>query len=107
MIMYAGSEVESGLTSDLLKNPRHPYTKGLIAALPGNSESNSKNLLSIDGMPPELGNFPSGCAFHTRCKYAKESCNGGVPDVINLTPTHRIFCPVNPFTDVSNSGLKP
>jgi oligopeptide/dipeptide ABC transporter ATP-binding protein len=106
MIMYAGSEVESGLTSDLLKNPRHPYTKGLIAALPGNSESNSKNLLSIDGMPPELGNFPTGCAFHTRCKYAKESCKGAIPEAINLDPTHRIFCPVNPFSAAASSGIQ-
>jgi oligopeptide/dipeptide ABC transporter ATP-binding protein len=104
MIMYAGSEVESGATSDLLKNPRHPYTKGLIAALPGNSEVNSKNLLSIDGMPPELGNFPSGCAFHTRCKFAKASCKETLPEVLNLTPNHRIFCPVNPFSELSNSG---
>jgi oligopeptide/dipeptide ABC transporter ATP-binding protein len=104
MIMYAGSEVESGLTSDLLKNPRHPYTKGLIAALPGNSAVNSKNLVSIDGMPPELGNFPTGCAFHTRCKYAKASCKESAPEVLNLTSDHRIFCPVNPFSELSNSG---
>ena len=104
MIMYAGSEVESGLTTDLLRNPRHPYTKGLIAALPGNSASNSKNLLSIDGMPPELGNFPTGCAFHTRCNYAKESCKGAIPEVTNLNSTHRIFCPINPFSEVTNSG---
>jgi oligopeptide/dipeptide ABC transporter ATP-binding protein len=104
MIMYAGSEVESGPTKDLLQNPRHPYTKGLISALPGNSVSNSKSLLSIDGMPPELGNFPSGCAFHTRCTFAKESCKGATPAVTNLTPSHRIYCPVNPFADASNSG---
>jgi oligopeptide/dipeptide ABC transporter ATP-binding protein len=106
MIMYAGSEVESGLTKDLLQNPRHPYTKGLIAALPGNSVSNSKSLLSIEGMPPELGKFPSGCAFHTRCTFAKESCKGETPAVTNLTPSHRIYCPVNPFADASNSGSK-
>jgi oligopeptide transport system ATP-binding protein len=106
MIMYAGSEVESGPTKDLLQNPRHPYTKGLISALPGNSASNSKSLLSIDGMPPELGNFPSGCAFHTRCAFAKESCKGQTPAVTNLTPSHRIYCPVNPFADASNSGSK-
>ena len=104
MIMYAGSEVESGPTKDLLQNPRHPYTKGLIAALPGHSVSNTKSLLSIDGMPPELGNFPTGCAFHTRCTFAKESCKGAIPAVTNLTPSHRIYCPVNPFADASNSG---
>jgi oligopeptide transport system ATP-binding protein len=106
MIMYAGSEVESGPTKDLLQNPRHPYTKGLIAALPGNSVSNSKSLLSIEGMPPELGKFPSGCAFHTRCTFAKESCKSGTPAVMDLTPSHRIYCPVNPFADASNSGSK-
>lgn len=96
MIMYAGSEVESGLTSDLLKNPRHPYTKGLISALPTSSQS-GKKLLTIEGMPPELGMIPSGCAFHPRCTYAKTSCESQIPTSISISTKHRIFCPVNPL----------
>ncbi|MCX6430801.1 MAG: ABC transporter ATP-binding protein [Actinobacteria bacterium] len=102
MIMYAGSEVETGLTSDLLQRPRHPYTKGLIAALPGHTNdaksSQTKRLLSIEGMPPELGNFPSGCAFHTRCNYAIAACKSELPESIQISDSHRIFCPVDPFS---------
>ena len=108
MIMYAGSEVESGLTRDILQKPRHPYTKGLIAALPGytsaSQSANPKSLLSIDGMPPELGNFPSGCAFHTRCNYAVASCKSELPQSIEVSESHRIFCPVNPFLATADSG---
>ncbi len=102
MIMYAGSEVETASTSDLLQRPRHPYTSGLIAALPGHNDvaksSSSKRLLSIEGMPPELGNFPPGCAFHTRCNYAIEACKSALPERIQLSESHRIYCPVDPFS---------
>jgi oligopeptide transport system ATP-binding protein len=101
MIMYAGSEVESGKTEDLLQRPRHPYTRGLIAALPGYTKVaelvQTKKLLSIEGMPPELGNFPSGCAFHPRCTFAKASCAEALPGEVEISDDHRIFCPVNPF----------
>lgn len=108
MIMYAGSEVESGKTSDLLTRPRHPYTKGLISALPGHISStyseHPKGLLSIEGMPPELGNFPAGCAFHPRCKFAVATCKAVTPECIEISESHRIFCPVNPF--LANSGSR-
>ena len=110
MIMYAGSEVESGKTSDLLQRPRHPYTKGLISALPGHKISgaqvNAKQLLSIEGMPPELGNFPTGCAFHTRCTFAVASCKVEMPVQIDVSDNHRIFCPIDPFSDQAGSGDK-
>jgi len=96
LIMYAGSEVETGPTAQLLTSPRHPYTKGLIDALP-NSQSEGKRLLAIDGMPPELGKFPSGCAFHTRCAFAKAECSASSPKKVEITTDRRIFCSVDPF----------
>jgi oligopeptide transport system ATP-binding protein len=96
LIMYAGSEVETGPTPQLLTSPRHPYTKGLIDALP-NSQSEGKRLLAIDGMPPELGKFPSGCAFHTRCAFAKAECSASSPKKVEITTDRRIFCSVDPF----------
>jgi len=96
LIMYAGSEVETGPTAQLLTSPRHPYTKGLIDALP-NSQSEGKRLLAIDGMPPELGKFPSGCAFHTRCAFAKAECSASSPKKVEITADRRIFCSVDPF----------
>lgn len=98
MIMYAGSEVESGLTSDILKNPRHPYTKGLISALP-TSDLSGKTLKTIEGMPPELGKIPSGCAFHPRCSYSLDSCALEIPQAVQISAKHRIFCPVNPLVN--------
>ncbi len=104
MIMYAGSEVESGKTSDLLMNPRHPYTNGLISALPGASKD-GKVLTSIKGMPPELGNFASGCAFHPRCAFAEKSCSDSVPLALQISDTHRIFCPINPLKKSVDIGV--
>jgi len=100
MIMYAGSEAESGKTSDLLLHPRHPYTEGLISALPGFAKE-GKVLTSIRGVPPELGNFPSGCAFHKRCSYAQASCSSEIPTAIQISDSHRIYCPINPLTENS------
>jgi oligopeptide/dipeptide ABC transporter ATP-binding protein len=96
MIMYAGTEVESGPTSQVLTRPRHPYTQGLIDALP-DSGANGKRLIAIEGMPPELGKFPTGCAFHTRCSFARSECKSGTPNKVDIDGTRRIFCTVDPF----------
>ena len=96
LIMYAGAEVETGPTGQLLTSPRHPYTKGLIDALP-NSQGDGKRLLAIEGMPPELGKFPSGCAFHPRCAFAQPGCSAGTPTKVEIEGGRRIFCSVDPF----------
>ena len=98
LIMYAGAEVESGRTSDVLQSPRHPYTRGLINALPKTSGS-GKSLDSIDGMPPELGSVPPGCAFHPRCSFAQESCSTTRPGVFNISRDRRTFCPIDPLVN--------
>ncbi len=105
MIMYAGAEVESGLTSQVLTRPRHPYTRGLIDALP-DSGADGKRLIAIDGMPPELGKFPSGCAFHPRCSFAQSDCKTGTPNKVDIDGSRRIFCSVDPFdTSDSSAGV--
>lgn len=96
LIMYAGAEVETGPTADLLTSPRHPYTKGLIDALP-NSQGDGKRLRAIEGMPPELGKFPTGCAFHPRCEFAQAGCSAGAPTKVEIAGDRRIFCSVDPF----------
>jgi oligopeptide transport system ATP-binding protein len=96
LIMYAGAEVETGPTGQLLTAPRHPYTRGLIDALP-DSQSQGKRLLAIEGMPPELGKFPSGCAFHPRCAFAKAECSAAAPKKVDVSTDRRIFCSVDPF----------
>lgn len=96
LIMYAGAEVETGPTGQLLTAPRHPYTRGLIDALP-DSQSDGKRLLAIEGMPPELGKFPAGCAFHPRCAFAKSECSAAAPKKVEVSTDRRIFCSVDPF----------
>lgn len=78
-VMYAGHIVESGLRHQLLFNPSHPYTVGLLKSLPGFQEKINKRLNSIRGSVPDLVNRPSGCQFHPRCEYAKDICTSKNP----------------------------
>ena len=74
IVMYAGEIIEQGDASELLKNPRHPYTASLIKCVPQLGDSKS-NLHSIKGSPPLLDNLPNGCKFADRCNLKKEECN--------------------------------
>jgi oligopeptide/dipeptide ABC transporter ATP-binding protein len=76
-VMYAGRIVEYGKVSDVFKNPLHPYTKGLMEALP-RADVDVK-VKSIPGTVPDLVSPPSGCAFHPRCPYAMEICKRQAP----------------------------
>ena len=77
-VMYAGKIVESGPTEEIVKNPSHPYTVGLIKALPGALEAGSR-LNQIPGMMPTLTDIPPGCAFHPRCKISEQKCKLETP----------------------------
>jgi peptide/nickel transport system ATP-binding protein len=72
-VVYSGRVVEQATVSDLFADPRHPYTRGLIASIP-NLEESRERLFSIDGSPPALGRLPGGCAFHPRCIHAEARC---------------------------------
>ncbi|RVB22577.1 ABC transporter ATP-binding protein, partial [Mesorhizobium sp. M7A.F.Ca.CA.004.05.1.1] len=72
-VVYSGRVVEQAGVSELFADPRHPYTRGLIASIP-NLEESRERLFSIDGSPPALGRLPGGCAFHPRCIYAAARC---------------------------------
>lgn len=82
-VMYAGRVVEKGLTKDVIGNPQHPYTQGLIAALPEGAKG-SNRLNQIPGMMPTLTNIPSGCAFHPRCPHVMDVCKQYVPELIKV-----------------------
>ena len=94
-VFYAGRIVEAGVRADVLARPRHPYTRGLLDALP-HPEAAASRLLAIRGTPPAPGRIPAGCAFHPRCPYALDSCSESVP---LLAPTNgrMLACPVDPL----------
>ena len=89
-IMYSGSFVELGKTEDIFKNPRHPYTKLLIGALPTVGDKSAKK--GIEGRPPSLKNPPPGCRFAPRCPQAKPECTQSVPQFREIAPGHFAAC---------------
>jgi oligopeptide/dipeptide ABC transporter ATP-binding protein len=72
-VMYGGELVETGAVHEVLLNPRHPYTLGLVRSAP-DVEHVRESLVPIPGSPPSLVNPPSGCRFHPRCAFAEEDC---------------------------------
>jgi peptide/nickel transport system ATP-binding protein len=74
-VMYAGRIIEYGSKDEIIFDPKHPYTKGLIACLPTLENNNKKRLYQIPGVMPSLLNLPTGCYFKERCELADEECN--------------------------------
>jgi oligopeptide transport system ATP-binding protein len=95
-IFYAGRVVESGITRDVLQQPRHPYTRALLDALPHPEARHEQALIAIGGSPPTPGAIPAGCAFHPRCAYLRESCRQEVPALVDVGG-RLLACPVDPF----------
>lgn len=81
MVMYAGEIVETGKTREVINDPQHPYTQGLISALPQQTLP-GRQLKSINGYMPSLLSMPSGCPFHPRCAYASDECREKRPDLV-------------------------
>jgi len=94
IVMYAGNIVEEAQVNAIYKNPLHPYTKGLLNAIPSNQESTGKNLVSIPGMPPDVSNPIEGCSFAPRCEFATEQCRTQKPMLKSYQSdeTHRYAC---------------
>lgn len=80
-VMYAGRIVEIGSTENIVANPLHPYTRGLIKALPG-SRGTGEKLYQVPGSMPNLTEMPKGCAFHPRCELAEGECFTTVPELM-------------------------
>jgi oligopeptide/dipeptide ABC transporter ATP-binding protein len=90
-VMYAGVVVEVAPVEDLFEHRLHPYTKGLLAAIPKVSGQQGK-LETIPGMVPNLINPPTGCRFHPRCKEAMSICSKKRPEMIEERPNHFVAC---------------
>jgi oligopeptide/dipeptide ABC transporter ATP-binding protein len=80
-VMYAGMIVESGPVVEVLSNPRHPYTQGLLAAVPALDAPRDAPLADIPGTVPPPDAWPPGCAFAPRCSRATDRCSQGIPPV--------------------------
>lgn len=90
-VMYSGAVVERSSTQHLFRDPQHPYTIGLLKALPVGQKSETR-LASIPGTPPNPVDLPRGCRFHPRCPIAVTICNDVEPKLINISPGHEVAC---------------
>jgi len=77
-VMYAGRVVEEAPVHDIYARPAHPYTKALLESIP-RLDLKGQQLNVIKGLPPNLTAIPSGCAFHPRCRYARDACRVDPP----------------------------
>lgn len=91
-VMYAGRVIEQGTARDIFKDPRHPYTLGLMASIPRLDQKKGGRLIPIHGQPPDLSNLPSGCPFHPRCPYAEDRCREERPPLMRVSDEHAMAC---------------
>ncbi|HUV73982.1 MAG TPA: ABC transporter ATP-binding protein [Anaerolineae bacterium] len=92
LVMYAGYVVESAEVKDLYRDPRHPYTLGLLASVPRLDDDTRKPLTPILGAPPDQVNLPQGCPFHPRCYYAVYRCSQTMPEPRKVENGHVVAC---------------
>ena len=97
MVMYGGAVVEEAPLVDIYKDPRHPYTIGLLESIPRLNAKNGKRLSTIGGAPPNLAVKPTSCPFAPRCKFRMERCDKELPvltPVLGAEPgsLHRVAC---------------
>lgn len=100
-VMYAGNMVEYARTTSIFENPHHPYTRGLLKAVP--KIGRTDELQSIPGIVPDLVNPPSGCRFHPRCKHAMEICRKDLPPLVEIKSGHYIACYLYGKEDIQNA----
>jgi oligopeptide/dipeptide ABC transporter ATP-binding protein len=90
-VMYAGRLLEIAEVSELLAEPRHPYTVALLESIP-KYQGRGEILMSIPGSPPDMRHPPSGCSFHPRCRFAIEECRRANTPLCEVSPAHFSAC---------------
>ena len=103
LVMYAGFVVESAEVKDLYRDPRHPYTLGLLSSVPRLNDDARQPLTPIVGAPPDQVNLPQGCPFHPRCSYATNRCSQTMPEARKVGSDHLVAC----WVDVPRVSLSP
>lgn len=91
-VMYAGYIVERAVASDLFNRPRHPYTVGLLNAVPRIDQVAKTEMMAIEGHPPNLMSLPVGCPFRPRCSYAVDDCRDSNPVLERVDYRHEVAC---------------
>ncbi|MCP4500157.1 MAG: ABC transporter ATP-binding protein [Deltaproteobacteria bacterium] len=99
LVMYAGTVVEQAPVDAIFDSPKHPYTQGLLKAIPGSSSSEQepdatkrKRLFTIEGNVPSPGKLPTGCRFQDRCPHAQDVCRQQEPELKVREPRHAVRC---------------
>ena len=92
-VMYLGKIVETATTEELFRSPRHPYTRALLSAVPLPDPTAVRDRALLEGDIPSAMNPPSGCRFHTRCRFAREACRHDVPVLARDGMDHATACP--------------
>jgi len=92
IVMYTGNIMETATTVDLFENPKHPYTKGLLKAIPGVNSDESADLYEITGTVPSLFDLPQGCKFNTRCPEVRDICKQKMPELLEVDKGHKVAC---------------
>lgn len=102
-VMYAGRIVERGRRVDVLGAAQHPYTQGLIGAIPGRAKR-GEALAEIPGVVPQPHEWPDGCRFCTRCKLAFEPCQAQLPEFTRISDTHHVACHARRLEQAQSGG---
>jgi oligopeptide/dipeptide ABC transporter ATP-binding protein len=93
-VMYAGNLVELAPRADIFRAPAHPYTRGLLEAVPTLKTERGQPLETIEGVVPSLSHLPPGCAFEPRCNLRIPECGRALPPLVEISPGHWARCPV-------------
>jgi oligopeptide/dipeptide ABC transporter ATP-binding protein len=104
-VMYAGRIVETGPVREIFRNPAHPYTRGLLASIPGGHPG--QRLRAIEGSVPLLGDLPPGCAFHPRCPDRFEPCTTAPPPDYPAGPAQTAKCYLHAPQALADTGVGP
>jgi oligopeptide/dipeptide ABC transporter ATP-binding protein len=92
LVLYLGRVMEEGPAADVLRDPRHPYTRALLSASPSLDPARRRTRILLGGDPPSPANPPSGCVFRTRCAWAIPDCASAVPALRPVGPHHKAAC---------------
>ena len=91
IVMYAGKIVERTDVRSLFRDPKHPYTRGLLGSLPKLHEKQDR-LQTIEGVVPSPFDMPTGCRFHPRCEFARDICSAEQPELLDVGGGHEAAC---------------